>query len=173
MTIDRLQLMFDMQRDLQLQMKPVGRDPSKLEGVERVQFFKDMKLAYEAELQEMLDEMSWKPWARGEFFNEAAVHGELIDQWHFFMNLCLAARLSPDQLFEMYMAKRQKNIQRQEEGYDGVSTKCPECKRALDDEAVKCYLPQEDPHLDKKTAYNQVALGWCDQRKRYYSELSE
>ena len=67
MTIDRLQLMFDMQRDLQLQMKPVGRDPSKLEGVERVQFFKDMKLAYEAELQEMLDEMSWKPWARGEF----------------------------------------------------------------------------------------------------------
>lgn len=144
---DRLQEMFDMQRDLQLQMKPVGRDPSKLEGVERVQFFKDMKLAQEAELQEMLDEMSWKPWAKGEFFNEEAVRGELIDQWHFFMNFCLAAGLTPDMLYEAYMKKRFVNIKRQEEGYDGVSTKCPHCKRALDDPATRCMMKADAIHF--------------------------
>jgi hypothetical protein len=170
---DRLEEMFEMQRDLQLQMKPIGRDPATLEGQERVQFFKDMKLAYEAELQEMLDEMSWKPWATGEFFNEAAVHGELVDQWHFFINLCIAARLSHTRLHELYMAMRIKNIKRQEEGYDGVSTKCPQCKRALDDDAVLCYLPGNDPQFLKKTHHNQIPLGWCDQKKRYYSELSE
>lgn len=173
MTDDRLQQMFDLQRDLQLKMKPVGRDPATLTGQERIQFFKDMKLAYEGELQEMLDEMSWKPWAQGEFFNREAVWGELIDQWHFFMNLCLAAELTPDMLYDMYMAKRLKNIDRQENGYDGVSTKCPECKRALDDDAVNCYLPKDDPHLARKTAHHQIPLGWCDQKKRYYSELSE
>ena len=30
-------------------------------------------------------------------------------------------------------AKRAKNAQRQLDGYDGVSTKCPKCGRALDD----------------------------------------
>lgn len=142
--IDRLQEMFDAQRDLQLRMKPVGRDPATLTGQERVQFFKDMKLAVESELQEMLDEMSWKPWAQGEYFNEEAVWGEIIDHWHFFLNLCLVAKLTPEMLYERYMVKRQINIKRQEDGYDGVSTKCPKCKRALDDEAVKCFYDPDD-----------------------------
>ena len=37
-----------------------------------------------------------------------------------------------------------KNAKRQEEGYDGVSTKCPGCHRALDDDAVLCTVTYWD-----------------------------
>lgn len=122
----------------QMQIKHYGADPASLVGEERIQFIKDMKLALEAELQEALDEVGWKPWATSRHVNEEAFKGELVDAWHFFMNLCLVADMSPQELYDRYLAKRQKNIARQVAGYDGVTGKCPKCKRALDDEAVTC-----------------------------------
>jgi dimeric dUTPase (all-alpha-NTP-PPase superfamily) len=122
----------------QMQVKHYGADPGSLEGEERIQFIKDMKLALEAELQEALDEVGWKPWATSRHVNEEAFKGELVDAWHFFMNLCLVANMGPQELYDRYLAKRQKNIARQVAGYDGVTGKCPQCKRALDDEAVTC-----------------------------------
>jgi len=50
-----------------------------------------------------------------------------------------------------YMTKRQKNIDRQTAGYDGVSTKCPRCKKAYDDEAAICH------DGDRKTGF----MAWC------------
>lgn len=158
---DRLAIMLNQQRQLQLSMPPLNRDPATLEGEERVQFFKDMKLALDAELQEMMDELSWKPWASAEFFNEEAIKSEIIDAWHFLMNLWLAAGGTDGQFFNMYMKKREKNLARQVEGYDGVSTKCPLCKRALDDEHVSCSLPRfTDP--------NKQIYGWCAQAAKIY-----
>src|SRR5699024_2995899 len=49
-------------------------------------------------------------------------------------NLALALDMDGFMLMEMYYAKHKKNQQRQEEGYDGVSSKCGYCRRALDDE---------------------------------------
>ena len=140
---DRLYEMFESQRSLQLSMPPLNKDPAQLEGVERIQFFKDMKLALESELQEMLDEMGWKPWASSRHFNADAVRGELVDVFHFFMNLWLAAGGTADDLFKAYLIKREKNLKRQQQGYDGVSTKCRVCHRALDDDAVNCWMNQD------------------------------
>lgn len=147
MTDDRLGDMLELQNDLQT--KAYGMEPLQLEGEERIQFFKDMKLALEAELQEAMDEMGWKPWATSKHWNEEAVKGELIDAWHFFMNLLLVAGMTPDELYSRYVAKRTKNIKRQEHGYDGVSGKCPICKRALDDTAVTCIVRDDGVN------------GWC------------
>lgn len=144
-SIDRLVLMMAMQRELQT--NSFGQDPVMLAGTERIQFFKEMKLALQDELHEALDEMGWKPWASSKHWNEEAVKGELVDAWHFFMNLLLIADMAPEELYERYMKKHDKNIIRQVEGYDGVSTKCPECKRALDDDAVTCHesvFPDEE-----------------------------
>lgn len=136
---DRLQQMFDLQSELQI--KHYGADPSDItDPDERVKFTKDMHIAITDELHEALNEIGWKPWATSNHFNEDAFKGELVDAWHFFMNLCMVAGMTPDELFTRYRAKRLKNIKRQEEGYDGISTKCPRCHRALDDDAVDCSM---------------------------------
>lgn len=122
-----------------LQVEAYGKHPAKItDPEERIQFFKDMHIALTDELHEALAEMGWKPWATSNHFNEEAVKGELVDAFHFFMNLCMAAGMDATELQAKYFKKRQKNIDRQKAGYDGVSTKCPGCGRALDDDAVRC-----------------------------------
>lgn len=131
-----LQHMLALQKKMQIES--FGADPTQLTGPQRIQFTKDMKLALEAELQEAMDEIGWKPWATSRHFNEEAFKGEIVDAFHFFMNLMLVADMDAKELYDRYLAKRQKNIQRQLAGYDGVTGKCPACKRALDDDAVTC-----------------------------------
>lgn len=146
--IDRLGEMFELQGNLQRETygvhpSDIGEDSLKgaMEGQfpKRVQFIKDMKLAMDDELSEFMAEIGWKPWATSRHINAEAAQGELVDAFHFFMNLCMAVEMTPEILFTKYKAKRLKNIKRQQEGYDGVATKCPSCKRAFDDEAVKCF----------------------------------
>lgn len=134
---DRLAIMLNMQSELQ--EKSYGRMLESLDGEERIEMFKQMYIALADELHEALGEMGWKPWATSKHFNEAAVQGELIDAWHFFMNLIILSGMDPEEMFEKYMAKHKKNQQRQIDGYDGVSTKCRGCGRALDDDAVQCH----------------------------------
>jgi len=136
---DRLQMMLKMQHELQLHMKPVGRDPMKLEGDDRAAFIRDMTLALEDELHEAMNETGWKPWATSRHVNAEEFTKELVDGWHFFMNLMLtgAAVLNMsipdycDHFTKAYLAKNAVNLNRQETGYDGVSGKCPKCKRDL------------------------------------------
>lgn len=122
---------------------------------EKVYYAKDQILACLDELHEALAEIGWKPWATSRHFNRDAFVGELIDAWHFLMNLFLVAEVKPHELFSLYVTKNDKNIARQEKGYDGVTDKCPNCKRAYDDDAVNC-LPASlygDNHSLNKPAY--------------------
>lgn len=133
--------MFELQGDLQ--RNTYGSHPGDIiDSEERIQFSKDMHIALVDELHEALAEIGWKPWATSNHFNEEAYQGELVDAFHFFMNLCMVGKMTPDMLFDKYKAKRLKNIKRQQEGYDGIAGKCGTCHRALDDDAVQC---QEDP----------------------------
>lgn len=134
---DMLIVMFELQEDLQVDT--FGQDPGLLDGEERIQFIKDHVMALEDELHEFLSETGWKPWALSRHVNEVAAQGELVDAFHFFMNLCLVVGLSPEMLYLKYTQKRTRNIERQQEGYDGVAGKCPQCKRSFDD--VKKYYP--------------------------------
>lgn len=153
--ITNLHEMFQMQNYLQTHVYGDGSSPSDLlarirgnylpgtpvEEIDHsflIENFKNMHIAITDELHEALAEMGWKPWASSRHFNEQAVKGELVDAFHFFINMCMLAGVSADDLIEGYVNKSGKNIARQEAGYDGVSTKCPACHRALDDDAVKC-----------------------------------
>lgn len=134
---DRLAVLFEEQR--QLQIKAYGKDPADItDPEERIQFIKDMTYALEDELHEMTGEVGWKPWATSRHVNEEAAQGELVDAFHFFMNLCMVVNMTPDMLFAKYLKKRKRNEERQKEGYDGIRGKCSKCKRALDDPAVLC-----------------------------------
>lgn len=91
------------------------------------------------ELHELLGEIGWKPWAKSRHINLEAARGEAIDAMHFLANIFLVLGLDDaEEVLRRYHAKHKKNAARQEAGYDGVSTKCPGCGRALDDDAVLC-----------------------------------
>lgn len=110
------------------------------EAAELTTFLKDNVYALEDELHELLGETGWKPWATKRFVNLEAARGEAIDALHFILNIFLALGLDDSrEISRRYHAKHAKNVARQEAGYDGVSTKCPGCHRALDDDAVDCY----------------------------------
>lgn len=146
MASDRLIELFELQHDLQTET--YGYNFQQMTPVERVQYVKDMKLALEAELQEVLDETTWKPWVhvplRGSrWVNRDAYVGELVDVLHFFINMLLVLGDDPKELAievaDRYLRKHDINRQRQENGYDGVSMKCHSCGRALDDPGVGCW----------------------------------
>lgn len=159
---DRLNEMFELQGNLQ--RETYGSHPSDITELpvdaddnqypNRIEFIKDMHIALGDEMAEFMGEIGWKPWATSQHINFEAAQGELVDAFHFFMNLCMAVEMTPEMLYERYKAKRLKNIKRQEDGYDGITGKCPGCGRALDDDGVLCAQNMGDPELF-----------WCDQHQ--------
>jgi dimeric dUTPase (all-alpha-NTP-PPase superfamily) len=117
-------------------------DPTKLEGAERAAFLHWNLVALDDELHEALQEVSWKPWAKADFLNREAFLKEMVDAFHFFMNILMIAapegdlrQLSID-FIDGYLAKKKINAQRQVDGYDGVTSKCPNCHRELSEVGV-------------------------------------
>lgn len=133
---DNLEQMLSAQHKMQI--NSFGNNPNTLEGEEAVEFIRWNALALTDELHEALAETGWKPWATSKHVNRDAFIGELVDAFHFFMNLMLVVDCTAGEFTAAYFAKRDLNIKRQAEGYDGIAGKCHECKRALDDPAVLC-----------------------------------
>lgn len=131
-----LDLIFE--RQSQLQRESFGIDPHRMDDETRAQFIRDMVLAATDELHEALNEAGWKPWASSRHLNRDAFVGELVDVLHFLVNLWLAAGATAEEVEQRYMDKANRNMIRQNQGYDGVLGKCFICMRALDDPGVTC-----------------------------------
>ena len=131
-----LKLIFHKQRELQT--SSYGVDPSTLDGEDRRRYIVDMTTALTDELHEALAETGWKPWATSRHFNRSAYLDELIDALHFLINLMLVAGTDADEITRRYLEKNARNAARQQAGYDGVTGKCANCGRALDDKNVTC-----------------------------------
>lgn len=119
-----------MAQQLQLQRESFGVDPTSLKDEYRDTYVQAMALALIVELGEVMQEISWKPWASGQWFNREAYLEELIDVLHFWMNLVLVATDKPEELLAAYMIKHDVNAKRQANGYTGLE-KCSECGREL------------------------------------------
>jgi phosphoribosyl-ATP pyrophosphohydrolase len=100
---------------------------------ERAAFVRDNVLAATDELHEALQEVGWKPWASSRHMNKEPYLGELVDVFHFLMNLLLVTGVHPqalaDEFSRRYFAKNARNAERQVEGYTGAKEKCPACGR--------------------------------------------
>ena len=133
---DKLGLMLGMQLELQQQHMKDG-DPQSLTGNAMAEFMTWNFAACVKELSEATDEVGWKPWATSRHINQPQFNAEMVDAFHFFMNMLLVANPGKtpaqiaDEFTKLYLAKNAVNARRQAEGYDGVSTKCPNCKREL------------------------------------------
>lgn len=110
------------------------------------------------EAGELLAEFGWKPWAKGRgWVNRELALKEAVDVGHFLANILAAIGVTDEEWTAAYQAKQQVNRDRMTSGtYDGVSTKCPGCKRAYDD-GIKC-LPSE------RTDYDEA---WCDDKEEF------
>lgn len=127
-----------------LQIESFGNDPKSLTDDQKVEWIRWNVLALEDELHEALQEVGWKPWAKSKHVNRDAYISELVDAFHFLMNLMLVVDCSADEFLDKYFDKRKVNQKRQADGYDGVSNKCLHCRRALDDAAVNCTISECD-----------------------------
>jgi dimeric dUTPase (all-alpha-NTP-PPase superfamily) len=127
-----------LNEQLKLLVNSFKKDPTQLTNEEKMDWIRWNILALEDELHEALAETGWKPWSTSQHINRDAFVSELVDAFHFLMNLMLVVDCSAEEFLAKYMQKRGINAKRQAEGYDGVTGKCRNCKRALDDPAVAC-----------------------------------
>ena len=119
---DSLVEMFYTQADFQERLDPHFYSMS---TEERVQFIKEHSIHLSQEINEMLYELPFfKPWkdysSMSKEEQEAALERarmEMIDAWHFFMNMCIALDFTPNDFYNMYLSKMSENHKRQDEGY--------------------------------------------------------
>jgi dimeric dUTPase (all-alpha-NTP-PPase superfamily) len=118
--MDRLEEMFLLQEALQ-QRHLDGGLPHQLTGETRANYIRTMVLATTDELHEALRNTQWKPWSNRDVHwsleEQNAYVDELIDAWHFFMNLLLVAGVNADEFFNGYLRKNNINHGRIDDGY--------------------------------------------------------
>lgn len=116
------------------------------------------------EIMEMLGEIGWKPWAspRGWVRREHFMK-EAVDVAHFIANSLCAVGITDDEFWEAYRAKQEVNSRRQELGYDGVSGKCPGCRRSYDD-GIDC-APANGEDSESKLAFCVIEDMYVDPRE--------
>jgi hypothetical protein len=135
--MDGLTEFIQRQRELQLDY---GYKYESMTLEERVKTIQDMYVAAVQELGEALNETSWKPWTTGgPVIHTDAFIGEISDTLQFILNMLFAAipEANAETLVRLLNVKHEKKVainrQRMADGYDGKSTKCPKCGRALDE----------------------------------------
>ena len=110
MTREKLRDMFISQYKFQMANYPNGI-------FKNVQYIKDMTLAAQIELGEMIQETPWKPWKKEQQWDIDKAREELIDVQHFIINLALALGLGPEDFYERFKAKHKENWKRRHRGY--------------------------------------------------------
>lgn len=105
---------------------------------ETMRYLTEMAFSVCDEVHEAMGETGWKSWASSNHINREEFMGEMADAFLFFMNMMLAVEMTSDELIERVAKKQDNSFARQRDGYDGVTTKCPACQRAYDNDGVKC-----------------------------------
>lgn len=138
----------------QLHLQKVGRslDPPTMRGEERGWYATWNHTALILELSEALNEIAWKTWSVDkDKFNRDQYVQELVDAWHFLMNLLLLAgdaisdesnaESLADEFYRRYIDKSAVNMERFRSGkYNSRATKCPDCGREVTEtEALERY----------------------------------
>lgn len=127
----------------ELQEEAYGAHYDKFTDEERADSLLMNLYAAQAEIVELGEECGWKPWAKPRgWVNREAMIREAVDVLHFVGNLLTHVQCTGEELTAAYKAKQQTNLQRQRDGYDGVTSKCPDCHRDYAEAACEpgvCY----------------------------------
>ncbi|RLJ03425.1 MAG: dUTPase [Candidatus Aenigmatarchaeota archaeon] len=69
------------------------------------------------EVMEVKEHANWKWWKKPKEWDIEEIKEEMVDILHFWVSLCLRLGITPEEIFEKYKEKNQKNIQRQLDDY--------------------------------------------------------
>jgi dimeric dUTPase (all-alpha-NTP-PPase superfamily) len=95
------------------QKQVFGKDLSSLSDKQRISESNTMILAVIEELMELMSEYKAFEWKKDKTPDIDLIHEEIVDIYHFFMNLCLIWGLNSDsKLEEFYIRKLSKNYER-------------------------------------------------------------
>jgi len=119
--VDKLTDLFEKQRFLMQKLgvryadspEHFAANEAELTGV-----FKEYLMALIVELAETLQELNWKPWKKTRKpLDMSKIHEEIIDAWHFLLELSIIVGLDSSKIHTVYLAKNRENLVRQKTGY--------------------------------------------------------
>ena len=114
--MERLEKMFELQEELMKHYSishPVDIDT--LEGQNKI---REMMFYVAHELFEASEWLKIKPWRKTIVKTDLpAFQEEIADVVHFFLELCIILNIDAEKLYNLYVAKVDKNIDRIKEGY--------------------------------------------------------
>lgn len=109
-----------LNRQVALQ-KRIGCELQQLSQEEREKWTKENMIAIVAELVELLEWMNWKHWKKTKVVvtpeRLKEIQMEIIDIFHFWMNLCIIWEMDAEKIKELYFEKNEINYKRQDAGY--------------------------------------------------------
>ena len=120
---DKLDILFDKQNELFKKQLENSSAVNKMKNLYEVEepfdgyriFMLSTALLHEA--VELQRETNWKWWKKETKTDMDKIQGEIIDIWHFMIQVSIEAGLDPKKLIEKYMKKNRENLARQERGY--------------------------------------------------------
>lgn len=117
--MDILKEIFDNQKDLQARIEMQHSDNHFYQLPE---YFKGYRIfmiltAIIHESIELQRETNWKWWKKEKVTERKKIQEEIIDMWHFLIQLSIEAGLDSKALIELYMKKNKENLNRQIKGY--------------------------------------------------------
>jgi dimeric dUTPase (all-alpha-NTP-PPase superfamily) len=112
--MDKLDKMFEMQRTL---CRRIGVNTSNLSDEEKIKWILNYSRAIQQEIAELVDSVPWKWWAKYQKLDEQNARVEVIDIFHFLIDIAQVLGMSSNDVYEIYCKKNSINHQRQDSGY--------------------------------------------------------
>ena len=105
-----LETLFKLQKELATITS--GRYPQAKE--ERISALATAIIHEAVEVQRLTN---WKWWKKATKFDEVQAREEVIDLWHFLIQMSIELGMTPNEIAEEYLRKNKINKERQQEGY--------------------------------------------------------
>ncbi len=120
---DKLDILFSKQNELFKKQLKNTAAVNKMKNLYEIRepfdgyriFMLSTALLHEA--VELQRETNWKWWKSETKMNKDKIHEEIIDIWHFLIQVSIEAGMDPKTLVEKYLDKNKENLKRQETGY--------------------------------------------------------
>lgn len=109
---DKLDAIFDLQRKLQARLRDSKTYPLFID--EQVSGLCTAIIHEAVELQRLTN---WKWWKKQQPLDFKEAHKEIIDLWHFLVDVSIVTGLDPQKILDEYKEKNKINHTRQDEGY--------------------------------------------------------
>lgn len=112
--MDKLEEIFRLQDELN---QRIGVRTSDMSEEGKAQWVLNYTRAMQQEIAELIDSVPWKWWAKYQNFDEQNAKVEVIDLFHFLISIAQVLGMTPDDVYQAYLAKNKVNHERQDSGY--------------------------------------------------------